>query len=61
MSNAFPEKLIKLNTDVGKWVPVSCWELTRGRLVSRPGRVKDSYPFNTTETGDKRIWTMKMC
>ena len=30
-----------------------CWELTCDELVSRPGGVKDSHPFNTTETGDK--------
>ena len=31
-----------------------CWELTCNGLVSRPGGVKDSYPLNNTETGDKR-------
>ena len=31
-----------------------CWELTCDGLVSRPGKVKDSYPLNTAETGDKR-------
>ena len=31
-----------------------CWELTCDGLVSCPGGVKDSYPLNTTETGDKR-------
>ena len=32
-----------------------CWELTCDGLVSHPGEVKDSHPFNTTETEDKRL------
>ena len=32
-----------------------CFELTYDGLVAhRPGRIKDSQPLNTTETGDKR-------
>ena len=30
-----------------------CRELTCNGLVSHPGGVKESYPLNTTETGDK--------
>ena len=31
-----------------------CWELTCDGLVSHPGKVKDTHPLHTTETGDKR-------